>query len=294
MLGRAARAARSAGLGRPLGALRDAIDAPLVRLGRPPLRARSNGIEVRGFLRHRSFLADVARPGAGGYQQLLAQTVRPGMTVIDGGAHIGIYTLIAARAAGPTGRVLACEPDPYNLAALRANVRLARATTVEVISKAIADRAGHTSFVQSRGTISGSIADRTDVGPSRLLDVELTSVDEALPVAPASLLVKLNVEGAERLVLAGMQRTLAECPQIVLFVELNPAALRAAGSDPAALVGLLEGLGFTLQAIDPVDESLRPLPPLAELGEGHILCRRGGPPGGGRGAPGPGPGPGPA
>lgn len=216
---------------------------------------RSNGIEVRGFLRHRSFLADVARPGAGGYQQLLAETVRPGMTVIDGGAHIGIYTLIAARAAGPTGCVLACEPDPYNLAALRANVRLARATTVEVIPKAIADRAGRTSFVQSRGTISGSITDRTDVGPSRLLDVELTSVDEALPVAPASLLVKLNVEGAERLVLAGMQRTLTECPEIVLFVELNPAALRAAGSDPAALVGLLEGLGFTLQAIDPVDES---------------------------------------
>ena len=95
MLGRAARAARSAGLGRPLGALRDAIDAPLVRLGRPPLRARSNGIEVRGFLRHRSFLADVARPGAGGYQQLLAQTVRPGMTVIDGGAVVDTWRVDA-------------------------------------------------------------------------------------------------------------------------------------------------------------------------------------------------------
>ena len=279
MLGRAARAARAAGFGTPLRVIRDAIDAPVVRAGRPPLRARSNGIEVRGFLRHRSFLAVVARQGAGGYQRLLAEIVRPGMTVIDGGAHIGIYTLIAARAAGPEGRVLAFEPDPYNLAALRANVRRARAATVEVVPKALADRSGRTTFVQSLGTISSSIADRTDVGPSRTLEVELISIDEALPSAPAALVVKLNVEGAEPLVLAGMQRTLAECPEIVLFVELNPAALRAAGSDPAALVGFLEGLGFALQAIDPVDESLRPLPPLAELGKGHILCRRGGPPG---------------
>lgn len=274
-LGKTAKAARDAGLGGPLRIVRDAIDAPLVALGWPPLRARSNGVEIRGFLRHRSFLADVERPGAGGYQRLLAEVIKPGATVIDGGAHIGIYTLIAARAAGPEGRVLAFEPDPYNLAALRANVRLARATTVEVIPKAIADRAGRTTFVQSLGTISGSIADRTDVGPSRALDVELISVDESLPVAPRSLVLKLNVEGAERLVLAGMRRTLAECADVALFVELNPSALRAAGTDPADLVAELHGLGFTLQAIDKTDESLHPLPPLDELGKGHVLCRRG-------------------
>ena len=278
VLGRAARAARRAGLGRGLALARDAVDAPLVRLGRPPLQASGlTGVEVRGFLRHRSFLADVARPDAGGYQRLLAATVKPGATVIDGGAHIGVYSLIAAAAAGPTGRVLAFEPDPYNLAALRANARRAQrsgSAPIEVVAKALADGPGRTTFLQSSGTISGSLADRDGSGLARALEVELTSIDDELPVAPASLVVKLNVEGAEQRVLAGMQRTLAGCPDIALFVELNPKALRAAGTDPGELVARLEGLGFTLQSIDPLDESLRPLPPLDELAKGHMLCRR--------------------
>jgi FkbM family methyltransferase len=251
-------------------------DAPFLAIGRPPLRARSEGIELRGFLRHRSFLADFARGGTRSYRRLLAASLRQGMTVIDGGAHIGVYTLIAARGVGPTGRVIAFEPDPYNRAALEANVRRAAATNVEIAAEGLADAPGRATFHQSLGTISSSIAERTDRGPSRTIDVELTSIDSELPRAPSSLLVKLNVEGAEPLVLSGMRRTLAECGEIVLFVEMNPEALRAAGSGPAELVAELEGYGFEVHGIDPVDESLRPLPPPAQISKGHLYCRKGG------------------
>lgn len=80
-----ARAARAAGLGQAFAATRDAADAVFLRAGLPPpLSASVDGVRVRGYLRHRSFLDEAARPGTT-YRELFVRTLRPGMTVVDGG-----------------------------------------------------------------------------------------------------------------------------------------------------------------------------------------------------------------
>src|SRR5688572_13621160 len=71
--------------------------------------------------------------------RLFRELIRPGMVVVDVGANIGYFSLLASTLVGPTGRVYAFEPDPVNCALLRKNVRLNRVTNIEVIESALSD-----------------------------------------------------------------------------------------------------------------------------------------------------------
>ena len=74
----------------------------------------------------------------------LRRRCRPGDTVMDIGAHIGLFTVFMARLVGPSGRVLSFEPTPYTCGVLREMVRInGCGSTVEVNQKAVSARAGH-------------------------------------------------------------------------------------------------------------------------------------------------------
>jgi FkbM family methyltransferase len=266
-LGTLAHAARSAGLGGVFARTRDAADAGFQRAGRPPLRASIDGVRVRGYFRHRSFLDEAVRPGTT-YRELFVQALRPGMTVVDGGAHLGLYTVLGARGVGPEGRVLAFEPDPYNLRALAVNAR--GLPNVVVSDKALADGPGEASFHRSSGTIGSSLLARdTSIGSHT---VQLTSIDDELADAEVgALVIKLNVEGAEPRVLEGARRTLARVEDATLFVEVAPELL---GDHAAELVPQLEELGFDVFKITLADQSLRAIRPGEPVAKGHLLARR--------------------
>jgi FkbM family methyltransferase len=245
-LGTGARWARGAGLGRLMQAGRDGADAVFLRLGRPPLRVDVGGLTVRGYLRHRSFLAHLSsgtyEPE---YRRLFERELRPGATVVDAGAHIGTYTLLACRAVGPAGRVVAIEPDPYNVRALEANVRRESCANVRIVRKALADAPGTARFQQSLGTISSSFEAREGRGPFRELELDVTSVDAELDGTDIdALVVKLDVEGAEPRALAGMTETVARAASVALFLEVNPSALAVSGSDEASLLAQVDALGL--------------------------------------------------
>jgi FkbM family methyltransferase len=261
-LGAITRAARRAGLEPAIHGIRDLLDVPFVRIDRPPLTVKVEGLTLRGFLRHRSALADLARPGTT-YAGLFTSSLRRDMTVVDAGAHLGLYALLAARAGA---NVLAFEPDPYNLRALKHNAATAR---IQIVPKALADGSGRATFYRSGGTIGSSLNRR---GPSdRETIVELTSLDEELRgIELSSLLVKLNIEGAELRALEGMQETLARCREATMFVEVNPEVLRR----PQDLVSRLRELGFEVSWIDRATQALVSLDASAPLGKGHLFACR--------------------
>src|SRR6202022_4832032 len=66
--------------------------------------------------------------------------LRPGMTVLDAGAHHGLYTLLASKRVGKQGRVIAFEPSPRERKRLRRHLRVNRCKNVDVQSCALGDQ----------------------------------------------------------------------------------------------------------------------------------------------------------
>lgn len=277
-LGDVARVARQSGLGMPLQVTRDLIDGVCLRLGRPPLVLHSEGLEFHGFLRHRSFLDDLSRNK---YEELSRQVfldaLSPGMTVVDAGAHIGLYAMLAAKCVGPTGRVLAFEPDPHNFRALSFNVARNGLRNVTPIRKAISNEQGRVQFNSYDNTISGSLFGRTGVGKSRVVLVESTTIDGEVPAdRNGAMLIKLDVEGAEPLALTGARRTLKTSGSVRVIFETNAYALQDAGLNIQTSIAELQRMGFEVFTLDEAQGRLIPYNPGMSKKKCNLYCVKNG------------------
>ena len=145
--------------------------------------------------------------------------------------------------------MLAFEAEPENFDLLRAHVSGAKYRNVEVLPYAVADRAGKLLLHLSPGHTNHSLVDGyTDSkGASEVETVPLDAFLAGRGIDRVDF-VKIDVEGAEPLVLAGMRETIARSPHLAMLVELNPIALRAGGNEPDALAHSLENAGFRLLA----------------------------------------------
>ncbi len=186
------------------------------------------------------------------------EALRPGMTVVDVGAHIGFYSLLAARRVGPTGAVHAVEPGPDNLEVLRRNVALNGLSQVVVHPVAAAGRREMREFHLTGSSDSHGFHAHPLTETVRTLMVEAAPVDELIPGEGD--VMKVDVEGAELEALAGMTRLLSGERPLTLFIEWNPACMRNADTDPLDLPLALRDLGFTeLRALDDVRDRVMPL-----------------------------------
>ncbi|HEV7239406.1 MAG TPA: FkbM family methyltransferase [Thermoanaerobaculia bacterium] len=206
--------------------------------------------------------------------QACRRLIRPGMTVIDIGAHLGYYTRIFSELVGSTGRVLAFEAEPENFEILRAHVSGAKYRNVETFPYAVADRAGKLLLHLSPGHSNHSLVDGYTESKSAN-EVETVPLDAFLAGRSIDRIdfVKIDVEGAEPLVLAGMRETIARSPHLAMLVELNPIALRAGGNEPDAFTHSLEAAGFRLLA-DLNDGRWGPPPPQPNDETFNLLCLR--------------------
>src|SRR5581483_11850997 len=103
--------------------------------------------------------------------------------------------------------------------------------------------------------------------------VPTTSIDELLgDRSVESLLVKLNIEGAEERAVAGMRQTLDRVGEIAILIEVNPPLSEAAATDVDALFGVLRGRGFSIGFVDLSTQTVVPLP--SPVPKGHVLASR--------------------
>jgi FkbM family methyltransferase len=186
-----------------------------------------------------------------GVTRLVETVVQSGMTVVDGGAHIGYFSLLAARRVGPDGRVYAFEPAPENFDLLARNIALNHYRNVVPVRKAVSDHEGVEIFFLHPDSVAHSLIAETFGRPRATIQVETTTLDSFFAAQrwPAVHLVKLDIEGAEPAALDGMTDLLARNRGVRLILEFIPYVLRRADRDPRALLATLRNLGFRIEMI---------------------------------------------
>jgi FkbM family methyltransferase len=192
--------------------------------------------------------------------KVFADRIRSGMHVADIGAHVGLYALTAARLVGPTGRVLAVEPDPDTARLLRANIARNGLTERVIVAEcAVTDHAGDSVLYRHP----------TNTGAHTLLEQNLmTEAQDSLAVKVDTLdhlvestglqtldVIKMDTQGAEAQVIAGGSQTLDHLPFILL--EFWSDGMEAMGADPAAFLNALASRSYVFDLIEHEGRRLR-------------------------------------
>ena len=197
-------------------------------------------------------LRDRYEPGAA---QLAVSLVRPGDVAVDVGAHIGFFALQLAQAVGPTGFVHAFEPLARNADLLERSIAESRfEDRMRLVRAAVSDQTGESTLRFARETLNtgGAFLSETTtardqgLAACRVPTVRLDAADLRRPVR----LIKMDVEGAEPMVIRGARGLLAT-DRPYLLSEIHPEQLqRVSGSQPAALLADLATLGYRAHRIE--------------------------------------------
>jgi FkbM family methyltransferase len=157
-------------------------------------------------------------------QNAFKMLVRPSTVVYDVGANVGFLTVIAARFTGAAGRVIAFEPLAENFKMLQRNVQLNGFAHVVAKNVALADRDGTAAFRISSDSTFGALVDtavkvHNEIGRTEVALCRMDSIvqQDSLPLPN---LIKMDVEGAEAMVLDGALNTIQKARPILL-IELH-------------------------------------------------------------------------
>ena len=215
----------------------------------PLTAAGGEKMRVPSDLRYTSVSCYVLRDWCEPELRHLDHLVRPGSVFIDIGANIGLFTLKAARLTGPQGRVIAIEPGTEAANRLEENVGLNSYAQVTILRQALSDSNGEAVLhhvqlgndPQAYSLVGSALATDGETVKTETLDslvsrLALTQID----------CIKMDVEGAEPMVIAGAAQTLDRFHPMVIF-EINTTlvAKGTQGANDAAWQMLkAHGYGF--------------------------------------------------
>jgi FkbM family methyltransferase len=185
-----------------------------------------------------------------------------GMTVVDVGANLGYYSLLASRLVGPSGRVVALEPNSENCRLLLSSLRLNDITNVQLLPVAADTATGWAYYSTHVGSNGGLIEDGELLSHPGTI-VPTFRLDE-LVEGPVGFL-KMDVEGAEGRVVRGATRII-ERDRPIVTTELKDEMLRrVSGTTVADYLGYFEKLGYAPSLLEKATGAEKPYASVAEL-----------------------------
>lgn len=181
---------------------------------------------LRGPLRGKKWIvgSSVHACWAGTYEvetlAAFASAIKPGTCIYDIGANVGIFTLLASLRTGPAGKVYAFEPFPRNARYLRRHIQLNQLQNCCVMEVGASDTEGTQRFSTACEYHVGRFSADGDLAiPCVTLDACIYGGRKLRPPD----VIKMDVEGAEFLVLQGAARALSEYHP-TLFIEIHGSA----------------------------------------------------------------------
>jgi FkbM family methyltransferase len=203
-----------------------------------------------------------------GLTKYFCTLIKPGTVVVDVGANVGIYTLLAAKLLEGTGKIYSFEPTPRTYEILQDNVQVNSFLELGIVhlhQLAVTDRSG-----KARLSIFNNDSGHNTLfsygKPDDEIEVTTTSLDEILATQERVDIVKIDAEGAELLIIRGMQQVIKRNPKIRILLEFAPVHLKRAGSSPREVLDEFASLGFEIRRIDDVNGDLLSVAP-GELAE---------------------------
>lgn len=180
---------------------------------------------------------------------LCQKIIRPGMIVVDIGAHIGYFTRLFSSLVGAEGAVYAFEADPENFALLLKNTRALR--NVSQIERAVSEKKGVVDFYHYDDK-SGAHSTLRNVPldyAKRKISVPATDLDSWMRESGVARIdvIKMDIEGGESAALRGMSEALKRAR--ILITEFAPAWIEAAGSTGEEFLRAILSHGFRINAI---------------------------------------------
>ena len=176
--------------------------------------------------------------------------VKPGDFVIDAGANLGFFTVMLSQLVGPTGEVMAFEPDPKFLPRLKANLELNHANNVQVFDTVLWD--GDESGVDFHLTEMGGYSSvlQFDKGVTGKLTVTARALDSFIDEAPLFRLLKIDCEGAEERILHGAEQLLQMGIDCVI-AEMNPHLMPHMSTSESIIRDYMSSLGYDFFLLNP-------------------------------------------
>jgi len=186
---------------------------------------------------------------------LAAAYLRPGMKVVDIGANIGVYSILAQQRVGDTGCIWAFEPSLESYRRLLKNISLNNCNLVQPVQIALSDRSGASFVLQSDPGFGDAYryllpAHKTSGATGELVPVMTLDLYASRNGIASVDFIKVDVEGCEYAVFAGSRELLASSPNVVVMFESDPGWCARAGCRQQDSFGLLRKLGFQLYGWD--------------------------------------------
>jgi FkbM family methyltransferase len=175
---------------------------------------------------------------------LLRELLRPGDVFVDAGANFGYFTILASRLVGPTGQVIAFEPTPSTVRRLKRNLELNGASNVTLHECAI---------TETPGTVRISAISALNSGANTILqmeqareswDVPAVRLEDVIRAGQAIRVMKVDVEGAEVLLVRGFREHLEAGLVSFVICEVHDSLLRRQGSSAAEFFELMKSFGY--------------------------------------------------
>ncbi len=191
-----------------------------------------------------------------GTTNFLKKILKKGMNVINIGANIGYFTLLAAREVGPEGRVFAFEPFPHTVELLKKNVLVNGFENVEIESKAVSNKTDFATLLTGGSSLHNFISKKKFPQLTEI-KVPTITVDEFLKNKNINIdLIFIDAEGQEPLIFEGMKNTFQNKNLEIVF-EYNPFTLNFSDTNPDDLLDPILEMGFHMYRIDENTSSLK-------------------------------------
>lgn len=200
--------------------------------------------------------------------EIFCRLCGPGDFVLDLGANIGWYTVIASRLVGKDGKVVAFEPEETNLSLLKKNVAMSRGVgPVEIMKMALGDREESARLFISENN-QGDHRLFGDGTHRESQDVQVKTLDSFFATSVRKpTVVKSDTQGSESRILRGAANLFDEGWRPILILEFWPFGLVNSGDDPLNLWESLVSLGYSLYELSEAN------PKLVTLSESRLCAR---------------------